>query len=186
MVPARQSNNRLPDFLQWFWHPRSARILHLLILPCTRKLRNRLLLEPNSYRKKRVRVLNMRVADFLTMCAILHQCHVKRYHPKQTWQEYLNQVRGAVIYKFYVMDRMPVANRDASQITIKNQQKAFYAWKSYNDAAVNLGVSVRQEQPSYQSNRVVVARQQGGCKCSNDASTNPYEFNGLSSCGCGM
>ena len=81
---------------------------------------------------------------------------------------------------------MPVANRDASQITIKNQQKAFFAWKSDNDVAVNAGTSVRQEQPSFQSSRVVVARQQGGCKCSNDASVNPYEFNGLSACGCGI
>jgi hypothetical protein len=120
------------------------------------------------------------------MYVIIHRYLVKRYRLKQIWQVFLSQVHGAVIYKFYVMDRMPVANRDASQITIKNQQKAFFAWKSYNDAAVNLGISVRQEQPSYQSNRVVVARQQGGCKCSNDASTNPYEFNGLSSCGCGL
>jgi len=128
----------------------------------------------------------MRIVDFLNICASAHRYHVKPYRLKRIWQAFLNQAHGAVIYKFYVMDRMPVANRDASQITIKNQQKAFFAWKSYNDAAVNLGVSVRQEQPSYQSSRVVVARQQGGCKCSNDALANPYEFNGLSACGCGM
>ena len=186
MAPAWHSNSQPPDFHQWFWPLRSVRILHRQSLRCIRKLRNRLLRERNSYRKGRVLELNMRVVDFLNICASAHRYHVKRYRLKQTWQAFLSQAHGAVIYKFYVMDRMPVANRDASQITIKNQQKAFFAWKSYNDAAVNLGVSVRQEQPSYQSSRVVVARQQGGCKCSNDASANPYEFNGLSSCGCGL
>jgi hypothetical protein len=149
-------------------------------------LRNRLLPEQNSYRKEHVLEFSMRIADFLNISASAHRYHVKRCRLKQIWRVSLSQVHEAVIYKFYVMDRMPVANRDASQITIKNQQKAFFAWKSINDIAVNLGVSVRQEQPSYQSSRVVVARQQGGCKCSNDASTNPYEFNGLSSCGCGQ
>jgi hypothetical protein len=80
---------------------------------------------------------------------------------------------------------MPVANRDASQITLKKQQKALYAWKSYNDIAVNAGLSVRQEQPSYQSGAVVVDRRQGACKCIADASADPYQFNGLSQCGCG-
>ncbi len=80
---------------------------------------------------------------------------------------------------------MSTTNRDASQITIKNQQKMLYAWKSTNDAQVNLGLSVLQEQPTAQSLSVVVQRQQGGCKCDADRSANPYDFNGLTRCGCG-
>jgi len=80
---------------------------------------------------------------------------------------------------------MPLANIDASQITLKKRMKALYAWKSTNDAAVNLGVSVLSEQPTAQSGEIILARRQGGCKCSADASANPYEFNGLSKCGCG-
>ena len=80
---------------------------------------------------------------------------------------------------------MPVANNDASQITLKKRMKALYAWKSTNDAAVNLGVSVLSEQTSVQSAEVVTMRRQGGCKCTADASANPYDFNGLSQCGCG-
>jgi len=68
---------------------------------------------------------------------------------------------------------------------LKKRMKALYAWKSANDAQVNLGLSILKEQPSAQSLSVVVERNQGGCKCSNDALANPYEFNGLSSCGCG-
>jgi hypothetical protein len=80
---------------------------------------------------------------------------------------------------------MPLANRDASQIAMKNRMKMLYAWKSANAAQVNLGLSVLQEQPTYQSAQVVIDRRQGGCKCSADASENPYQFNGLSECGCG-
>jgi hypothetical protein len=80
---------------------------------------------------------------------------------------------------------MSLTNRDASEITKKQQQKALFAWKRDNAQQVNLGLSVLQEQPTYQSLSVVVQRQQGGCKCTLDASTNPYEFNGLSQCGCG-
>jgi hypothetical protein len=81
---------------------------------------------------------------------------------------------------------MPVRNIDASQIAIKNKQKALYAWKSINDVQVNLGLSVLKEQPTFQSGDVPIMRKQGGCKCSSDASDNPYDFNGLSQCGCGQ
>lgn len=80
---------------------------------------------------------------------------------------------------------MTLTNFDASQISIKKRQKALYAWKSANDIRVNLGTSVLSEQPTYQSAEVIAMRKQGGCKCSADASSNPYEFNGLSQCGCG-
>ena len=79
---------------------------------------------------------------------------------------------------------MTVTNSDASQITLKKKQKALFAWRSINDAAVNNGRSVLKEQSVYATLDVVTARRQGGCKCSADASTKPYEFNGLSSCGC--
>ena len=81
--------------------------------------------------------------------------------------------------------RMPLENRDASQIAIKKRMKMLHAWKSANTVQVNLGLSVLQEQPTYQSAQVVIDRRQGGCKCSADASENPYQFNGLSQCGCG-
>jgi hypothetical protein len=80
---------------------------------------------------------------------------------------------------------MTLTNTDASQITLKQRQKALSTWKSNNDVRVNLGVSVLREQPTFQSNEVVIMRKQGGCKCATDALANPYEFNGLSQCGCG-
>ena len=80
---------------------------------------------------------------------------------------------------------MPLTNTDASQITMKQRQKALSTWKSNNDVLVNLGRSTLREQPTFQSNEVVIMRKQGGCKCATDALANPYEFNGLSQCGCG-
>ena len=80
---------------------------------------------------------------------------------------------------------MTLTNRDASQITLKQKQKALFSWKSNNDSLVNNGKSVLREQPTFQSNYVVIMRRQGGCKCAADALANPYEFNGLSQCGCG-
>ena len=74
---------------------------------------------------------------------------------------------------------MPLGNRDASQIAIKNKMKVLYGWKSQNDVLVKNGTSVRKEQPSFQSGIVPIERRQGGCKCALDASENPYEFNGL-------
>jgi hypothetical protein len=80
---------------------------------------------------------------------------------------------------------MTLTNRDASQITLKQKQKALFAWKSNNDVLVNAGASALKEQATFQSNEVVIMRRQGGCKCATDALANPYEFNGLSQCGCG-
>jgi hypothetical protein len=80
---------------------------------------------------------------------------------------------------------MTLTNRDASQITLKQKQKVLFAWKSNNDVLVNAGASALKEQPTFQSNYVVIMRRQGGCKCAHDALANPYEFNGLSQCGCG-
>ena len=76
---------------------------------------------------------------------------------------------------------MTLTNFDASQITLKQKQKALFAWKSNNDVSINLGRSVLSEQVTSQSLGIVVDRNQGGCKCSNDALSNPYQFNGLSS-----
>jgi len=80
---------------------------------------------------------------------------------------------------------MTLTNTDASQITMKQRQKALFTWKSNNDVLVNIGRSTLKEQPTFQSNEVVIMRKQGGCKCAKDALENPYEFNGLSQCGCG-
>ena len=79
---------------------------------------------------------------------------------------------------------MTLANFDASQITLKKRQKALFAWRSINDVAVNNGRSVLKEQPTYATLDIVTARKQGGCRCTADASSNPYDFNGLSNCGC--
>lgn len=82
---------------------------------------------------------------------------------------------------------MTLTNRDyATVTTVRKNQKAFFAWKNYNDPRVANGTSVLKEQPTLQSNLVVIERNQGGCKCAQDALENPYEFNGLSSCGCGF
>ena len=81
---------------------------------------------------------------------------------------------------------MTLTNKDYSQvITVRKTQKALFAWKNNNDNAVVRGASVLKEQPTLQTSRVVVDRQQGGCKCATDALDNPYEFNGLTRCGCG-
>ena len=80
---------------------------------------------------------------------------------------------------------MTLTNRDCSQVTLKKTQKALFAWKATNDASVIAGRSVLKEQSSSSSSRIVVDRQQGGCKCAKDALENPYEFNGLGNCGCG-
>ena len=80
---------------------------------------------------------------------------------------------------------MTLTNFDASQVTLKQRQKALYAWKSQVDAIFALGGKVAlSEQPTAQSGSVVTDRIQGECKCSTDALSNPYEFNGLTKCGC--
>jgi hypothetical protein len=74
---------------------------------------------------------------------------------------------------------MTLTNFDASQITLKQKQKTLSTWKSNNDVLVNLGRSALREQPTFQALGVIVDRQQGECKCTSDASENPYQFNGL-------
>ena len=83
----------------------------------------------------------------------------------------------------YISDyisRMTLTNFDASQVTIKQRQKALSAWKSNNDTYVSAGGSILKEQPTSQSLGIVTDRRQGGCKCDTDALANPYQFNGLS------
>ena len=75
---------------------------------------------------------------------------------------------------------MTLTNFDASQITLKQKQKTLYAWKANNDIVVNGGRSILHEQTSRQTLDIVIDRNQGGCKCTNDALANPYQFNGLS------
>lgn len=75
---------------------------------------------------------------------------------------------------------MTLTNFDASQITLKQKQKALFAWKANNDIVVNGGGTVLREQATRQTLNTVVDRNQGGCKCSSDALANPYQFNGLS------
>ena len=80
---------------------------------------------------------------------------------------------------------MPLTNRDASQLTLRKQQKILYSWNANNTVLVNLGTSVLRAQPTFQSNSVVIDTRKGGCVCATDALANPYEFNGLTQCGCG-
>jgi len=75
---------------------------------------------------------------------------------------------------------MTLTNFDSSLLSKKKSQKALFAWKSQNDVLVNLGRSVLQEQPTYQSADVVAMRKRGECVCLKDCSANTYEYNGLS------
>ena len=80
---------------------------------------------------------------------------------------------------------MTLTNFDSSLLTQKRSQMTLYSWKMNNNVLVNLGRSVLQEQPTFQSGAVVVDRRKGECVCAQNALANPYEFNGLSQCGCG-
>ena len=80
---------------------------------------------------------------------------------------------------------MTLTNLDASQITMKKRAKALASWNRFNVNLVNVGGSVRMEQPTFQSGLVVTQRNQGkvACGCNpsvEDVSTNNYPFNGLS------
>ena len=80
---------------------------------------------------------------------------------------------------------MTLTNFDSSLLTQKRSQMTLYSWKMNNNVLVSLGQSVLQEQPTFQSGAVVVDRRKGACVCAKASSANPYEFNGLSQCGCG-
>jgi len=75
---------------------------------------------------------------------------------------------------------MTLTNFDASQIALKIKQATLYSWRVANDTQVNLGKSIRQEQPTYQSAGVVVDRQVGVITQLKYSQANPYQFNGLS------
>ena len=78
---------------------------------------------------------------------------------------------------------MTLTNFDASQITKRKQRKALNVWKNNNVAQVNLGRSILSEQPTFQSNSVVVDRKLGAATCGCDSSVDAsqtYQFNGLS------
>ena len=78
---------------------------------------------------------------------------------------------------------MTLTNFDASQIAKRKRNKALYVWRNNNIAQVNVGRSVLSEQPTSQSNLVVIDRNLGavtcGCVANVDASMT-YQFNGLS------
>ena len=80
---------------------------------------------------------------------------------------------------------MTLTNFDSSLLTQKRSQMTLFSWKMNNNVLVNLGRSVLQEQPTFQSGAVVVDRRKGSCVCAQASLANPYEFNGLSQCGCG-
>ena len=73
---------------------------------------------------------------------------------------------------------MTLKNTDASQITLRKQRKALYSWKATNTTSVNLGQSILSEQPTFQSNGVVVDRKLGGstaCGCNGDDASVSYK-----------
>ena len=95
---------------------------------------------------------------------------------------------------------MTLTNFDSSLLSKKRMQKTLYAWNVTNIKNVAGGISVRQEQPTYQSADLVSERILGACVYSNDyiltdssgninigstqntVNPNPYQFNGLSKC----
>jgi hypothetical protein len=80
---------------------------------------------------------------------------------------------------------MPVANRDASELTRARRAMALY---SYANTLKNLnGASVRREQPNTQLLNVYTEARQGGCYCAALAA-GTYIFGGKGApggCGCG-
>jgi hypothetical protein len=62
---------------------------------------------------------------------------------------------------------MPTANYDSSLLTQRRRNYAIYTWNRINSAAVNVGASVRREQPDTQLQTVVTYRHQVS------ANTNP-------------
>jgi hypothetical protein len=81
---------------------------------------------------------------------------------------------------------MPVANRDASELTRRRKAMSLNGWKSQIDVAniASNGSIVRREQPFFGTLDVVTQRNMGGCYCSQANSNNPYDFNGGGACGC--
>jgi hypothetical protein len=78
---------------------------------------------------------------------------------------------------------MTLTNFDSSLLTLKRQRKALFSWKRSNDSYVVNGTSVIMEQPTLQSNGVVVARKLGAVTCGCDPAkddSQTYDFNGLS------
>ena len=78
---------------------------------------------------------------------------------------------------------MPLANRDASELTRKRRAMALYAYNAQlRTAQTSADGSVRREQNSSVTLDIVTARKQGGCYCVCAADPNGcYE---KTSCGC--
>ena len=80
---------------------------------------------------------------------------------------------------------MPTAVFDASYVTFRARAKTLAAFNSANAAAVNAGASVKREQPTLQSNEVVITRMQGGCFCTQDAAGQSFNRPTTGPCSCG-
>ena len=82
---------------------------------------------------------------------------------------------------------MPVANRDASELTRARRAMALYGYA--NTIRSLNGASVRREQPNTQVLNVYTEARQGGCYCAALSSNPPtYIFGGKGAggaCGCG-
>jgi hypothetical protein len=81
---------------------------------------------------------------------------------------------------------MPVANRDASELTRARAAMALYGYANTLQAQQNAGTTVRREQNTVQLARIIPQRNMGGCYCSNETA-GVYIFGGKGapgSCGC--
>jgi hypothetical protein len=86
----------------------------------------------------------------------------------------------AKLFCKHMVESMPTTNYDSSELTRRRRAMALYAYASQNTAAIAAGQSVRPEQTSFPTLDVVIARQQGGCYCT-EARNGTYPKNG---CGC--
>ena len=84
---------------------------------------------------------------------------------------------------------MPVANRDASELTRARRAMALYSYANTIKTLQQTTNIVRREQPNTQLLNVYTEARQGGCYCAALSSTPPtYIFGGKSAgggCGCG-
>lgn len=84
--------------------------------------------------------------------------------------------------------KMPTSVYDASYITFRRRAGVLSA---YNTALKNFASAepgnynlVRREQPTLQTNEIIITRQQGACICAQDASGIPFNRNSSGPCSC--
>jgi len=76
---------------------------------------------------------------------------------------------------------MPTAVYDASYVTFRKRAGVLSAYA----ATLNVGGSVRREQPTLQTGEIIITRKQGACFCAQDASGIPFNRATSGPCSCG-